>query len=193
MLHFAALDVTVETGKTVHSTAMSISKAILGLFGWKVTGSIDPSLKKFVLIAAPHNSAMDFPLGLLARNVIDRDIKYIGKDSLFKAPFGWLMRALGGYPVDRSKSHNYVQSIVEIFDAKEEFAIALAPEGTRKKVEKFRTGFYFIAKGAGVPIVLVRFDQARKEVHFDPEPFWPTDDSEADIEWIWRYYRDILL
>jgi len=172
---------------------MSISKAILGIFGWKVTGSIDPSLKKFVLIAAPHNSAMDFPLGLFARNVIDRDIKYIGKDSLFKAPFGWLMRSLGGYPVDRSKSNNYVQSIVDIFNEHEEFAIALAPEGTRKKVEKFRTGFYYIAKGAGVPIVLVRFDQSKKEVHFDPKPFWPTDDSEADIEWIWHYYQDLLL
>ena len=171
---------------------MSFGRAVLSLFGWKVTGGIDPDLKKFVLIAAPHNSAMDFPLGLFARMSIGRDIKYIGKKSLFKPPLGWAMRVLGGYPVDRSKSTNYVQSIVDIFDQHEEFAIALAPEGTRKKVEKFRTGFYYIAKGAGVPIVLVRFDQKKKEVHFNPEPFWPTDDAEADIDWIWKYYEDLL-
>ena len=148
----------------------------MGLFGWKATGSIPEDLKKFVVVAAPHTSAWDFPLGVLARSAMGRDIKFIGKKSLFRPPFGWIMRKLGGYPVDRKKSQNFVDSIVAVYDAHEEFAIALAPEGTRKKVNRFRTGFYYIAKGAGIPIILVRFDYDRKVIEFHPEPFWPTDD-----------------
>jgi len=170
---------------------VNLSSIILGLFGWAVEGGIPAELKKYVVIAAPHTSALDFPLGLFARGSIGRDIKYIGKQSLFKPPFGGLMRKLGGYPVDRSKSQNFVQSVVDIFDQHDEFAIALSPEGTRKKVERFKTGFYYIAKGAGVPIIFVTFDYARHVVTFDPKAFYPTDDAEADLEYIWNYYNGV--
>jgi 1-acyl-sn-glycerol-3-phosphate acyltransferase len=168
-----------------------MSSAILRLFGWKVEGGIPPGLKKFVVVAAPHTSAWDFPLGVFSRGSVGVNIKFIGKKSLFKPPFGWLMRKLGGYPVDRSKSRNYVQSVVDIFNEHEEFAIALAPEGTRGKVEKFKTGFYYIAKGAGIPILLVTFDYDRRVVTYDSNVFYPTDDVEADLAYIWDYYKGI--
>ncbi len=101
------------------------------------------------------------------------------------------MYMLGGYPVDRSKTGNFVQSVVDIFDQHEEFAIALAPEGTRGKVDKFKTGYYYIAKGAGVPILLVSFDYGKKVVKYDPEVFYTTDDSEGDLKYIWNYYKGV--
>jgi 1-acyl-sn-glycerol-3-phosphate acyltransferase len=170
---------------------VKLSTGILRLFGWKIEGEVPSDLKKYVVIAVPHTSAWDFPLGVLTRASQGLDIKFIGKKSLFMPPFGWLMYKLGGYPVDRSKSKNFVQSVVDIFNQHEEFAIALAPEGTRLKVGKFKTGFYYIAKGAGVPILLVSFDYGRKVVTYDPEVFYPTDDAEADLEYIWNYYKGL--
>jgi len=170
---------------------VKLSTAILRLLGWKVVGQIPPDLKKYVVVAAPHTSGWDFPLGILSRASIGVDIKYIGKKSLFRPPFGWLMRKLGGYPVDRSKAQNYVQSVVDIFNGKDAFAIALSPEGTRGKVEKFKTGFYYIAKGAGIPILLVSFDYSKRIVKYDPDLFYPTDDAEADLAQIWDYYKAI--
>ena len=171
---------------------MSIARSIMRLFGWRVEGDIPDKYRSFVIIAAPHTSAWDFPLGVLARSAIGRtDIKYVGKKSLFKPPLGWLMRALGGYPVDRSKSNNLVDAIVDIFNEHEEFALNLAPEGTRKRVERFRTGFYYIAKGAGVPIFMVKFDYKEKVIAFDPEPFWPTDDAKSDLDYLWNYFVGI--
>jgi len=170
---------------------VKLSTAIFDLFGWKVEGGIPPGLKKYVVIAAPHTSAWDFLLGIFSRASEGFDIKYIGKKSLFKPPFGWLMYKLGGYPVDRSKTKNFVQSVVDIFDQHEEFAIAIAPEGTRGKVDRFKTGFYYIAKGAGVPIMFVSFDYGRKVVKYDPDVFYPTDDAEADLAHIWNYYKGV--
>ena len=164
---------------------------MLKIFGWKVTGSIPADLKKYVVIAAPHTSAVDFPIGVWARSAIGRDIKYLGKKSLFKPPLGWLMRKLGGYPVDRSGNQNLVAQVVELFNSKDAFAIALSPEGTRRKVDRLRTGFYHIAVGAKVPIVLVTFDYDARIVHFNPEPFYPTGDKEEDLKFIWDYYKGV--
>ena len=100
------------------------------------------------------------------------------------------MRALGGYPVDRSKNNNLVDSVVEIFNEKERFAIALAPEGTRKKVKRFRSGFYHIAAKAGIPIVMVGFDFKRKLVEIQ-EPFNTTGNFEDDMNVIWSYFAGV--
>ena len=170
---------------------MSMARRILGLFGWKVEGYIPDEIKKCVVIAVPHTSAWDFPLGLFARAAIGKDIKYVGKKSLFKPPLGWIMRALGGYPVDRSTSQNFVASVIQIFDSQDEFMLTLAPEGTRKKVEKFKTGFYYIALGAKVPLILVKFDYAEKAIKFDPVAFVPTGDVEADMAYLWDYFKGV--
>ena len=118
----------------------------------------------------------------MVRKVIQRDIKFIGKSSLFKPPHGFIFSWLGGYPVNRSKRTNFVDAVADIFNSKESFAIVLAPEGTRQKVEKLKTGFYFIAKQAQVPIILVRFDWGTKVVTF-LDPFNPTGDLEKDLEY----------
>jgi len=170
---------------------MSIATALLRVFNWKVEGGIPEDLKKFVVIVIPHTSAWDFPLGVLARAAIGRDIKFIGKKSLFKPPLGWMMKALGGYPVDRSKRLKFVDQIVEIFNSHDEFAVAIAPEGTRKQVDRLRTGFYYIAKGAGIPIILVKFEYDKRIVHFNPEPFYLTGDFEKDMDYIWEYFKDV--
>ncbi len=169
-----------------------ISAFILKLLGWKIVGEYPHHLKKFIIIPMPHTSNWDFPLGILVRTVWDptREVKFLGKDSLFKPPYGFLFYWLGGYPVDRSKSNNFVQAVVDLFNSKEKFAIVVAPEGTRKRVEKLKTGFYYIAKGANAPIIMCKFDYGNKEINFS-EPFYTTDDKEADFEFIGNHFRGV--
>ncbi|GJM35520.1 MAG: acyltransferase [Saprospiraceae bacterium] len=165
-----------------------ISQFILRLVGWKVIIHTNPIPPKFVMIAAPHTSNWDFPLGLLSRSVMRMDIKYVGKESLFRPPFGTLFRWLGGIPVDRSKRTNFVEAVIDMFNDREEFKICIAPEGTRKKVSKFKTGFYHIAKGAGIPILLCKLDYEHRVLSLS-EPFYTTDNMEADFEFIYNYFR----
>lgn len=157
---------------------------------WKLNGSF-PNVDKCVVIVVPHTHWLDFLLGLLVRKVVNQEINYIGKKSLFKPPFGWFFRWTGGAPVDRAKNSNTVDSIVQIFNERKIFRFALAPEGTRKKVENLRTGFYHIAKKAQVPIVMVAFDFGRREVKI-AEPFHPTNSMEEDFKKIRQFYKGVL-
>lgn len=159
------------------------------LLGWKLNGQF-PKLDQCVVIVIPHTHWLDFFLGLLIRKVIKEEINYIGKKSLFKPPFGWFFRWTGGAPVDRSKSSNTVDNIVQIFKERKVFRLALAPEGTRKKVIQLRTGFYHIAQKANVPIVMVAFDFGKKEIKIG-EPFWVTDNQESDFAKIHDFYRGV--
>ena len=166
-----------------------ISAFILKILGWEIVGQW-PDVKKFVLIVIPHTSNWDFPYGILIRKAMNRNIQYAAKDSLFKWPFGIFFRWSGGVPVDRSKSNNFVDAVVDIFNERDEFALCIAPEGTRKKVDKLKTGFYYIAKGAGVPIVMFRFDYGKRQF-VASEPFYPTDDKEADFAVIRDYFKGV--
>jgi 1-acyl-sn-glycerol-3-phosphate acyltransferase len=160
------------------------------ILGWKTAGKM-PDLPKFIIAVAPHTSNWDFPVGLAARSILRiRNARFLGKSQLFKPPFGWFFRWLGGYPVDRSSSHDMVDQVVKIFERHEKFILAIAPEGTRKKVSKLRTGFYYIAKGAKAPIVPVGFDFSRKTVIIS-DPFYPTDNVEKDMETLMMFYRSI--
>lgn len=167
-----------------------LSRFILKLFGWKIKGHFPPDVPKYVVIIGPHTSNWDFPLGILVRSATRADVKFIAKHTLFKPPFGFIFRWMNGYPVDRSKSHNFVQNVVNLFSEHEKFAIVIAPEGTRKKVEKLKSGFYFIAKGAKVPVVLCKFDWEAKEVSF-ADPYYTTDNTEKDMEFFLSYYRGV--
>ncbi|MEM7382180.1 MAG: 1-acyl-sn-glycerol-3-phosphate acyltransferase [Bacteroidota bacterium] len=160
------------------------------VFGWRMTGSF-PEVDKCVVIVVPHTSWVDFFLGVLVRKIINKEINYIAKKSLFKWPFGWYFKWTGGAPIDRSKSSDTVKSVAVLFDERKVFRLALAPEGTRKKVSKWKTGFYHIAKEAVVPIVMVAFDFGKKEVKFS-EAQWPTSDQEADFQNYYAFFKGVL-
>jgi 1-acyl-sn-glycerol-3-phosphate acyltransferase len=158
--------------------------------GWKIKGVIPRSLHKYVMVVAPHTSNWDFLVGLAARSILDIDTYYVAKKELFKFPAGWLFRKLGGFPVDRSRSSNFVDAVVDLFKDKERFSICLTPEGTRSYAEKWKTGFYYIALKAQIPIVMVAFNYATKEVIVNP-PFYPTGNIEQDIKYMKDYYKKI--
>ena len=168
-----------------------ISAFILWVLGWKITGHYPQELAKVVVAVAPHTSTWDFPLGVLVNSAGRFRANYLGKHTLFQGPFGFLFRWWGGIPVDRSKNHNFVASTVEAFQREPRLHLVIAPEGTRKKVQKLKTGFYHIARLAKVPICLCKFDFEHREVFFDPQLFWPTDDEAADLAHIWHYFKDV--
>ncbi len=160
------------------------------ILGWKLVGSFPKEIQKYVLIGVPHTSKMDFVIGALVKFMTKEKINFIGKSSLFKWPFGFFFRALGGTPVDRNKSNNLVDAIITIFNTKKEFRLAMSPEGTRKKVDQWKTGFYYIAKGANVPIVFFTFDFGRKQVALS-KPYDITENKEKDFAFFYNYFKDI--
>lgn len=164
---------------------------ILNLMGWRPEGVFPYHIKKYVVIVAPHTSSWDFIIGILFRKAVSLEkAKYLGKMELFKPPFGFFFRWLGGYPVDRSSSHNLVDEVVKIFNSHDEFGIALSPEGTRTRVDRLRTGFYNIARKANVPIIMVGLDYGNKRAIFS-DPFYTTDDMELDLEMIVNFFRPL--
>lgn len=169
----------------------TISKFIFHtLFGWKTVGLCPTDIKKYVLVGAPHTHWQDFLLGLAIKLTQKVPSNFIGKASLFKPPFGFFFRMLGGTPIDRSKSTNKVEAIINIFNSRDQFILALSPEGTRKRVDNWKTGFYHIAKGANVPLVLMTFDFGNKQVKIS-EPYYLTDNMEKDLEFIYNFYRGV--
>ncbi|MCB0684875.1 MAG: 1-acyl-sn-glycerol-3-phosphate acyltransferase [Saprospiraceae bacterium] len=166
-----------------------LSNFLLRLWGFKLEGDPGNHLKHRIFAVIPHTSNWDFPLGLLVRSAAGIKVSYIGKSSLFKPPFGFIFRALGGYPVDRSRSHKYVDAVAALFQTHPQFSIAIAPEGTRKKVDRLKTGFYHIARLAGVPIIMTKFDYGRMVVAFS-DPFYPTGDLEKDFAVMSAFYKD---
>ena len=161
------------------------------LTGWKIQKNFPYHLDKCVLIVAPHTSAWDFVVGLAIRSVRQLEhVKYLGKDSLFKGPFAFIFKNTGGFPVDRFNKHNMVDQVVGLFNSHEKFVLALSPEGTRKKTERLRTGFYHIAKNVGVPIVMVGLDFGKKEVTF-AEPFYTTNNEAEDFKKIISFFAPL--
>jgi 1-acyl-sn-glycerol-3-phosphate acyltransferase len=160
------------------------------LMGWRLHGEFPTQIKKCVVPVVPHTSWHDFYIGILVRNVWRVEVNFVGKKSLFKAPHGWYFRWMGGSPIDRTKSTDFVTATAKVFDKKDVFRLALAPEGTRKKVQKLKTGFYYIAKAADVPIVMVAFDFDNKQVMVS-EPHYTTDDKEADFKIYEDFFRGV--
>ena len=163
---------------------------LITILGWKIEGNFPKHLKKYVIIAAPHTHWQDFPLGILVKWIQQTPINYIGKASLFKPPFGFIFRWLGGTPVNRSESTNKVEAIVNVFNVNENFILALSPEGTRKRIDEWKTGFYYIAKGANVPIVMATLDFGKKVVKI-AEPYYLTDSMENDFNHFYIFYKGV--
>ena len=159
----------------------------LRLMGWRIEGDF-PQLEKFILVVFPHTRGMDFIVGVLTRGVLNEKINYIGKKELFNPFTGWFFRALGGAPINRGSNENKVLTIAKIFKEKKFFRMAITPEGTRKKVDHWKTGFYYIAMEAEVPILLVHFNYTLKKVSF-LKLFYPTGDFEKDLKEIKSLYN----
>lgn len=169
----------------------AFSLLIFKLWGWKIDGEAPLHIPKYILVLAPHTSNWDFVVGILARSIVRwSNVKYLAKKELFVFPFGIFFRALGGYPVNRTKHTRLVDNVVQIFAKKEKFAIAITPEGTRKKVEKLKTGFYYIATKANIPLILVGFDFKRKSVVID-KPFYASGDQTKDLAEIEHFFKGI--
>jgi 1-acyl-sn-glycerol-3-phosphate acyltransferase len=143
-----------------------------------------------VLIAAPHSSNWDFIVGVAAKLGMRLRVSFLGKHALFRFPLGILMRRLGGIPVDRSTSNDVVSSIVEEFRRRDRMLLAVAPEGTRKRVVRWRTGFYHIAHGAGVPIVPVAFNWRERAIQIGA-PFTTSGDVDRDIRTLQQRFAGV--
>lgn len=163
-----------------------IAIGLLKLIGWRAIGQ-PPEHRKFVLIGAPHTSNWDFPIMLMVVLKLRLRLYWMGKHSLFSLPVGGLMRWLGGIPIDRSRSHNTVDQIADLYREQDELVILIPPEGTRKKVERWKTGFYHIADKAGVPILMGYIDAAPREAGL-ADFFQPTGDAEKDMQAIRAFY-----
>lgn len=181
-------------GPLVPARGNAVSRGIgvmwMSLTGWKFEGAM-PNEPKFVIIVVPHTSNWDFTLGVAALFALRFRVSFLGKHTLFKWPLGPFMRWLGGIAVERSVSRDRVQETIGAFNASEKLILAVAPEGTRKRVAQWKTGFYHVARGAGVPIVPVAFDYGRKTVRIGP-PFRPTGDREADFAELKEFYRGVV-
>lgn len=159
--------------------------------GWKTVGEWPAGLTKAVIIVGPHTSGWDVVTGMAARSVIPiPHAHYLGKKELFDGPFGWFFRLTGGTPVDRFSKNGMVEQVVEIFRQQENFVLALSPEGTRKKVDRLRTGFWHIAKKANVPIVMAGMDFSKKELILS-KPFLPGNSPEDDLPAIIRFFAPL--
>ena len=172
-------DIGPQVPRTGGLVSRLVGQGILRLLGWRIDGVI-PDLPKFVIIAAPHTSNWDFIVGIAGKLALRLRVLWLGKDSLFRFPSGVVMRALGGMPVDRSTSNAVVTNVVEEFARRDRLVVALAPEGTRKRVERWRTGFYHIAHGAAVPIVTVAINWRERALQIGA-PFVTTGDVDADL------------
>jgi 1-acyl-sn-glycerol-3-phosphate acyltransferase len=160
------------------------------LMGWKIVGAIDPDLKKCVMMIMPHTSAHDFYLGIFTRAITGLEMNFVGKKELFVFPLNYYFRYMGGEPLDRSGGMNKVDSIAAIFGRREIFRLAVAPEGTRKKVDQLKTGFYYIALKANVPIVPVAFNFGKKEVNLGI-PLVPTGNIEEDLIILKKHFKGV--
>jgi len=161
----------------------------LKLSGWKLDGQ-PPQEQKYVLIAVPHTSNWDFPITLAMAFRFGFELYWMGKDSLFKGPMGPLMKWMGGIPIDRSSTNNVVDQMVLEYNTSDRLVVAIPPEGTRSRVNQWKTGFYYIAVGAKVPIGLGYLDYQHKKGGFGPT-FYPTGDLDKDLLEIREFYAGI--
>ena len=182
----ATINATTLTQKPAFT--QSLARAIGKLAGWEITG-VFPDLPKFVLVGAPHTSSWDFPLSMLLMFGSGVRFNWIAKASLFRWPVKGFFHRLGGIPVRREQSGNFVSQVVKAFEENSRMIVAIAPEGTRSKATYWKTGFYYMALGAKVPIVMGFVDYLRKQVGVGPT-LHPSGDIHADFAILRAFYSD---
>ncbi len=161
------------------------------LMGWKITGINNLNVNKCVFMVVPHTSWHDFYLGLFTRGISGVPMHFMGKKELFRFPLGLYFTWMGGKPLDRTGNLNKVDAIAKTFDNYDELRLAIAPEGTRKLVSELKTGFYYIALKAAVPILPVSFNFGKKEVAIGAA-FFPTGDYDADMKKILPFFKGVV-
>ena len=167
-----------------------LANKLLKLFGWSAVGSLADH-PKCVIAVAPHTSNWDFPVLMLVAVALRLKVTWMGKHTLFRPPFGWIMRRLGGLPINRSARHNMVDQAVESFRVHDRLLLAIPPEGTRKRAPYWRSGFYHIALGAQVPIAF-GFADYRRKVGGIGGVIMPSGDVDADMALIRDFYSEIV-
>lgn len=167
-----------------------IASILLGLMGWRVTSSLTADIPKCVVVMAPHTSMWDFVIGRIGYYKLGVKVRFLVKKEMFFFPLGPIIRGLGAIPVDRSKSERMVDYIAGLFDDYESLYFTITPEGTRKRVENWKKGFYYIAQKANVPIALGFLDYEKKLGGIGPIII-PTGNFEEDFKQIETFYRGI--
>jgi len=167
-----------------------IAKFVLWLLGWKCIGGIPESVPKCVIIEAPHTSMWDFVYGRLALYALNMRAMFLIKKEIFWPLLGTIIKAFGGIPIDRSKGRDIVDEVVKVFEEHDHICLVITPEGTRKKVTKWRRGYYYIALKAEVPVALGFLDYKNKIAEIK-ELIYPTGDFEKDFGHIQEFYRGI--
>jgi 1-acyl-sn-glycerol-3-phosphate acyltransferase len=189
---FAQYDKLLKMNRTIFNTPIIsaffhyYARFLMRIYGWRIEGRL-PDIPKFVLIGAPHTSNWDAILFLGVVFSLRADVHVMAKAEAFRFPVRRLFQYFGGIPVDRSKSTGLVDQMVKVFNESEKFILTIAPEGTRHQVVEWKRGFYYIAKGAGLPIVLAVVDGRHKIVRIG-QLFYPTEDAEADLKAIQGYF-----
>lgn len=182
---------TIFDTPIVNTVLRAFSIAFMKLKGWKVEGSLPPDGQKSVLIAAPHTSNWDLPYTLMTAFILGLNVYWMGKAEIFKPPFRGVMMWLGGIPVDRDKANNLVAASIDALNAADgPLQLIVPPEGTRSNTRFWKTGFYYIALGAKVPIVMAYMDYDRKRSGLGPV-FAPTGEIEADMIKIKAFYAPV--
>lgn len=185
------MSILLLTQYQLQTMKIALAKFILfSIFRWKIVGDFPKQLSKYVIVGAPHTSNYDFIIGLLVKTVKEIKIHFLAKASLFVFPFGYFFKSVGGVPINRNKSMNMVEATVNEFNNRSNFVIAISPEGTRSKVNKWRTGFYHIATQANIPIVAFTFDFGKRQTEIFP-PFYPTGNMDHDFKYLQSLFKDI--
>ncbi len=169
-----------------------LARGILYLMGWQAKGRYPHELPKFIIVEMPHTSNWDFFIGLMFKWALGmRHIRVFIKKELFFPPLGWFLRAVGGYPIDRSGGKSYVENVVEAFRQEPYLVFTITPEGTRRRVQRLKTGFYHIARLAQVPLILARLDYATRTLTFS-DPFYVSGDINKDMPEILRFFEGAM-
>jgi 1-acyl-sn-glycerol-3-phosphate acyltransferase len=166
-----------------------LGTSLLSLLGWRFSGEF-PSHPKMIIAVAPHTSNWDFIIGIAVVFCLRLKITFFGKYSLFIPPFGMLLRRWGGMPVERSKAHGVVEQMTDAMGKADRMLLCIAPEGTRTRIERWKTGFLHIAHKAEVPVFLVAFDYKKKQIEFGPS-LYISDDTQYELNRIYSHYQHV--
>lgn len=173
-----------------NALSRAFGRTLLRLGGWRVEGTF-PDVPHLVIIVAPHSSAWDAFWGVAGMLALGAHISFVAKTEAFRGPLGWLLRRIGGIPVDRSRAHGIVEQAVAQLRQERPVWFLLAPEGTRRRVEHWKTGFWHIARSAGVPVLCAHFHYPDRRMGLGPL-FVPSEDVDADMAWVRGHYRPYI-